>query len=296
MRFSMPQRSPDGVPAIARRFTARGLLLIILSVGLFLMAVHFSNNVLFLISFLMFSLAVVAVITQWRALSGVAAHLIPPPVAAAASPARVRFSMERMTSGLRVETPLGTALSDGGDLMIDLRNPARGHYALTPAKLVARDPFGLFQAARDLSVAEAPPDALLTVYPAPDWAAPAPAGAAANPAATGRARGEMAGLRPYRAGDSPGDVSWRHSARHDGLLVKEYEADPRLGARQYDWASVAGRGTEAALSALSAAVLTSARDGAAVGLDLPGQSIAPGRGPGHLATLLGALAVFRRDG
>lgn len=267
--------------------------MLLLSVGLFLMAVHFSNNILFLVSFLMLSLVVVAILTQWRALSGVKANLIPPAIAAAGAPAQVRFSVDTTTVDLQVATPSGLARPESGNLVLGLSAPARGRYDLYPARLVARDPFGLFQAMRDLSAEEVPRESVLIVYPTPDWAAPAPAGASANPTATGRARGEMAGLRPYREGDNPGDVSWRHSARIDGLLIKEYEADPRQSARQYDWGSVAARGLEPALAALSAAVLSGVRDGAAVGLELPGQSIAPGRGNAHLADLLGALADFR---
>ena len=34
---------------------------------------------------------------------------------------------------------------------------------------------------------------------------------------------ELHQLRPYRAGDAPRSISWKHSARRDSLLVREYE-------------------------------------------------------------------------
>jgi uncharacterized protein (DUF58 family) len=107
---------------------------------------------------------------------------------------------------------------------------ARGRHATGPLTAEAGYPFGLVVAARAL----APPGELV-VLPAVGrvdveafrrWLVRAGAGEADSRRPSRRAapgRGDVRGLRPYRAGDSPRDIHWKTSARRGQLLVREHD-------------------------------------------------------------------------
>ena len=282
-------------PATRRRPTARGALLLGCGLGLFLLATQFGSNAVFVLAFVCMALVVAAPVHVWRVPGRLRLHLEPPaPVSAGqAALCRVRLSGHPpQTARVRVETDLGAAVPDPAQpnmLTLALPGAGRGIHHLGTPSLVVTDPFGLFAAIRPLGPQEIGETQALIVYPAPDWRAPVPA----SPEAAGGARhapeGEPAGLRPYRPGDTRRDVDWRATARRGTLVVREREAGAETGARMFDWPI--GTDPEAALSRLAAGVLGAARDGAAPGLRLPGQEIAPARGPRHVARLLHALAA-----
>ena len=51
---------------------------------------------------------------------------------------------------------------------------------------------------------------------------------------------ELHQLRPYRAGDAPRSIAWKHSARRDSLLVREYEKPIGIEV-VLDWRTLAAR-------------------------------------------------------
>lgn len=128
------------------------------------------------------------------------------------------------------------------------------------------------------------------IWPAPDWTAPAEG--VETGLSGGRAwnRDEIAGLRPWRHGDTPVDMAWRATMRRGEPIVRDYEAGHARGARLFSWSGVAGAGPEAGLSRLSAGVISANRQGLAAGLDLPGLRIDPAEGEAQLGLCLDALA------
>ncbi|MEM9370959.1 MAG: DUF58 domain-containing protein, partial [Pseudomonadota bacterium] len=120
---------------------------------------------------------------------------------------------------------------------------------------------------------------------------PAPALAAQTQAVAGRTRGAFAGLRPFRTGDAKADVSWRASARHRRLIIKEYETSGSDRARVFELTPTGNTDLEPRLSGLAASVIGAARDGAPTGLRLPGIEIVPDLSEEHLNRLLAALAA-----
>jgi len=103
----------------------------------------------------------------------------------------------------------------------------RGEYTLGPLRVVAGDPFGLFEVERKVGAV-----AQIVVYPAtvmlPQFGIPAgmlPGGEALR-RRTHQITTNAAGVRDYQPGDSFNRVHWPSTARKDRLIVKEFELDP----------------------------------------------------------------------
>ena len=96
-------------------------------------------------------------------------------------------------------------------------------------------------------------------------------------------------LREYRPGDPLRHVHWKSSAKHDDFLVTEFDAGDRT-----ETLLIAAEATPGCADAMATAVATVAlaalRAGLAVGLRVPGATLAPGSGEAHARNLLRALA------
>jgi uncharacterized protein (DUF58 family) len=98
-------------------------------------------------------------------------------------------------------------------------------------------------------------------------------------------------LREYLPGDSLKHVAWKHYARGQGLLTKNYNAflDTRVWL---DWDLLAGQEQEIRLSRLTYLAVEAERHREDYGLRLPGIELPPNQGPQHLTSVLTALALF----
>ncbi|MBN1428875.1 MAG: DUF58 domain-containing protein [Anaerolineae bacterium] len=103
----------------------------------------------------------------------------------------------------------------------------RGEFLLGPLRVVASDPFGLFEVERKISATSR-----LVVYPAtvPISSFDLPAGLLPGGEALRRRTHHVttnaSGVREYVPGDSFSRIHWRSTARRDRLVVKEFELDP----------------------------------------------------------------------
>lgn len=170
----------------------------------------------------------------------------------------------------------------------------RGMHELPTLSIETRFPLGLFRA-----WAIWRPGSQLLVYPAPEQpAAPLPtARALPGGALRGRAAdgGEVEGVRAYRRGDPLKLVYWKKAAKSlasGGELVSRDTASAVQQQLWLDWQACATLAPEERLSRLAAWVVAAQRAGAAYGLALPGQSIAPGEGESHRRECLEALALW----
>jgi uncharacterized protein (DUF58 family) len=112
------------------------------------------------------------------------------------------------------------------DLELRVSVPERAWTEVQQVRVVSDFPFGIFRAERTLELAHP-----LCVYPRPivpgDWAFPGGRMDAphADLVTAGDAAGEIRGLRPWRAGDSPRRILWpatlRSMARGAGMVVRE---------------------------------------------------------------------------
>ena len=103
----------------------------------------------------------------------------------------------------------------------------RGRFRLGPITLISSDPFGLFEHRRRL-----PATSSIVVYPLtvdlPHFYLPSgelPGGGAMR-RRTHYVTTNVSGVRDYFPGDGFNRIHWPSTARHDRLIVKEFELDP----------------------------------------------------------------------
>jgi len=165
----------------------------------------------------------------------------------------------------------------------------RGALATLDLELRSLWPIGLLAARSRITL-----DVSYVVQPAPAGTQQLPAGEPGWRYDRRKGRGdgdEFAGLREFRAGESPRRIHWRAAERTDKLLIKEWEGASG-GLRWLDWNDLEVSGVEARLAQLSRWVLEADRTGAPYGLRLPGVTVPAALGPAHRARCLHALAAF----
>lgn len=242
----------------------KGLLLLLALEGAFL-ATAYSNLFFLLIAFCV-ALGALAAFWTWRNLRGLTVRRLVVPSAAAglARPVQIDLAAPRPCADVRVELLLeGGAVPVGALAMVGatttlagtLPGRARGLVAITGVRLSSRFPLGLFVARCDV-----PCDAEVVTYPAPTSASARPDARAAM-AGDGHQRftrsATAAELRPFRTGDSLGDVHWKATARRGQPVVKERDREGDAACVLVVDRRCAAAALDLALSAAAAAVLQS---------------------------------------
>lgn len=200
----------------------------------------------------------------------------------------VRGALELRHAGRRsIDRPAGA-----GAVAFEWAWPAerRGARRLGRIRLATGYPLGLFTAWCVLDV-----DDVAVVYPAPESPAPPLPASAADAGGLARpARGEedWHALREFQRGDSPRDIAWKVSARHDRLLVAETRSEREAPVLRLSTTQVAGLAREHGIARLAAWVLAAHGQDRPYALELPGQTLGPGRGPGQRRLALTALALL----
>jgi uncharacterized protein (DUF58 family) len=103
----------------------------------------------------------------------------------------------------------------------------RGEFVLGSLRVVTGDPFGLFQNERHINATSRLVVYPLTVHIA-EFVLPVgllPGGEALRQR-THQVTANASGVRDYAPGDSFNRIHWRSTARHNRLIVKEFELDP----------------------------------------------------------------------
>ena len=299
-RLNAPEISP--VTLVQRRIfilpTRQGYFFAFVLLLLLLSSINYSLSLGFVLTFLLGSMAGVAMLHTWRNL----AHLrIRPgrcePVFAgetahfsvtAETPSQSRFSVavrRKADEPVYADVVAGDLVS----LVMPLVVARRGVMRCGRLEIFTRYPVGLFHAWSYVDFGMG-----VVVYPRPD-----PAGG--TPPAQSRSASEegipVAGdeefnmLRAYRAGDTPKQIAWKALAREQGLLTKEFSATAS-SELWLDWEEARAPDIESRLSILCHWVLQAERFGQSYGLRLPGNAIRPARGEAHRTRCLEALALF----
>lgn len=195
------------------------------------------------------------------------------------------------------------------DVKVDLEVPCpqRGLYKIGPLKLYTSDPFGLYRLQRSIGQAQK-----LIVHPVAadlpgflllpaDLPGEGPVHIRSQHVTTSAFT-----LRDYVNGDSLNSISWKATARHGRIMVKEFEMEPSnsiwvvADMEKRANSGPAGRDIEETVVTMAASVCTRyAERGYPVGLLAHGSerfSIAPQRGPDHLLRIMDALAEVRATG
>jgi len=276
--------------------TGYGLFLALVLATMTLGSLNYNNNPALILCFLMLSLMLSSLLRCYLNLSGVQLESVTatPVHAGDLQRLRLRFGADnrRLRDGLVLERNghvTGFSLPDGAALEVELPQATqrRGWQAIGRLKLYSRQPLGLFEVWSWLH-----PDAVTLVWPALEKDPPAP------PAAGGRDRpqprrgdgDEPLTLRDYRVGDSLRQMAWKHSARMDRLLVREYEQHE--GSEQLlSWAALAPLSSDARARRLARWLVEAEREGHLTTLLMPDARLGPGQGRVHLHACFRALAL-----
>ena len=289
--------------------TRDGIWCLLVVMGLGVAAVNTGNNLLYLLVSLLLALIIVSGILSEQSLRTLELIAMDPEEIYAGSPSLFGMTVANrkrwLTSySITVEVLSPTSatrflylprLDAGTERLVTWEDtlPRRGRHRLAGVRLTTRFPFGLFlKAGRPMLTDE------VLVYPAVRPVSPEllrQLGTAGDSRVRRRGRGaDLYNLRGYRPGDDPRLIHWRSSAKTQGLLVRETEAetteDTRLilvGTGERDAAAL-----EAGLSEAASLAAHLIRLGAGVELVGPGFYVRLGHGKGHLLGLLWALALY----
>jgi uncharacterized protein (DUF58 family) len=261
-----------------------------------LVATNYSNNLAFILSFLMASIALVAILHGFRNLAGLVVRPGRVEPVFAGEEALFELFLENRGSFPRVALKLATRSTSPRLLDVPARSdhpvrlpipaPQRGWMTMPMLTIASTFPLGLFRA---WSLLNLPLRAL--VYPAP-----APVGLP-FPEQLGQGQGQLfnaddfRGFQSYQPGDPLRRIHWKGVAKGQGVLVKEYRGE-RQSELILDWNRTPGNDVELRLSQLCRWVLDAERAGLSFGLRLPGVTIPPALGAAHGRRCLEALALF----
>ncbi len=300
-------RQPEALP---RRLDRRriyvlptrfGMFVTTVLVAMLLGALNYNNNPALLLALLLATVAIASTISAHLQLSGLQVDAVSAEPVHAGQPMRLRISLSRPDARARrgLELALDQAVAfghllDTDQIEVDLMLPTvrRGWFDLARIRISTTQPLGLVRAWSWVW-----PDAPLLVYAAPEIQAPALPESGGDPLHTRvHASGdELHQLRPYRAGDPTRSIAWKHSARRDTLLVREYEKPVGVDVL-LDWRQLSALPVEARIARLARWVDLAERDGRRYTLQLPGQPVlGPGNGSAHHHLCQRALALLPHD-
>ncbi len=299
------RQGPDGeqLRLASRRIyilpNAQGIAFGFLVFGMLMGALNYNNSLGLAVTFLMASLALVAMHHCHRNLSGLSIRFAGDTPAFVGQKARFKVTLINDSAAPRFGLTLrrGAYVTESvhlepGEhvtLSLEVEANARGRLPIDRFGVFTTFPLGLFHCWAWIH-----PQWQSVAYPKP-----APPGLEPPPQQTDtggandntRGDADFAGLRGYRPGDSPRHIAWKAYARGQELLVKQYSGTD-VTSHWLDFEALDQMGLEARLSQLTRWVIDANSEGHAWGLRLPGQTLAPDLGPAHRDRCLKALALL----
>ncbi|MDM8522601.1 DUF58 domain-containing protein [Desulfococcaceae bacterium HSG8] len=281
--------------------TRHGLLFIIILGTMLAGSLNYNNNLGFLLTFLLGSMAFVSILHTFRNLSGIQVVSVrTTPVFAnetavfefivrTTPPARAAVSF----SFFKGEESCRELFSNkDNQVRVQIASGQRGRFRPGSLTVSSMYPLGLFRAWSNLRF-----NLKCTVYPAPLSTVFNPEiGACSDSnndaeASAGPGVDDFQGLKPYQPGDSLRHISWKAYSRGRGLFTKSFTGGS-VSSVFIDWSKFRDTDTERKLSRLCDMVLKANRMNLDYGLKLPGKMIDPGKGEIHKHQCLKILAFF----
>jgi len=283
--------------------TRFGLVYSVMLAIMLLGALNYNNNPAMLLTCLLAAAAYQSLFSGFRTLNRIALQAIKAHPCHAGGTLRFSFHFDAGPSARRaLRLRMENAEQEAGcyDVVFDV--PARdtvsveasipalrrGWQAIGRVRVWSEYPFGMFHVWSWLH-----PEFRALVYPRIEADAPAfpEAASAANAATMRRGGDELSMLRDYRPSDARRLIAWKASARHDSLLVKEFDR-PQNREIVLDWHSLEGLFQEARISRLAAWVERAESLRVPYVLALPALRLGPGLGAEHQQSCLRALALL----
>ncbi|MFY9179676.1 MAG: DUF58 domain-containing protein [Venatoribacter sp.] len=276
-----------------------GLLFLLLLSVMLVTAINYQNNLIYILVFWLFSLALVAMLLTFRNLAGLVIR------AGRVSPCFVGDNLTlpiHLYGKQRNHQAIYLAFSQAegvqaqvlaqAEQQVSLRIKAseRGYLKTERIKVESRFPLGLFRAWSWVQL-----EFSAVVYPKP-IAAPITLSENQNGSSEKQllhpsSGQDFYGLRAYRAGDAMNRIAWKQVAQGKGLVTKEFSQ--AAGANhEFNFDSLVGLPTEQRLSHLCAWLLEAQQQEWSFALVLPTQTLALNRGDEHVRQCLTALALY----
>jgi len=281
--------------------TRHGLVFLLILFAMLIGSVNYNNNLGFLLTFLLGSMAFVSILHTFRNLSGIQIMAVSGKPVFAGNDAAIELVI-RAPEHARMAVSFKFAqgqyqrrnLETSHDNRITLTVPTSQRGRLQPGRLTvfSRYPLGLFYAWSPFQ-----PEIDCIVYPQPKLTPFITAdGTVGETDQDTRRRkpgvDDFEGLRLYQPGDPLQHISWKAYSRGLGLMTKQFVgttgASPLL-----DWDMFKTKNTEKRLSMLCYLVLQTHRMNITYGLRLPGVEIAPAKGETHKHKCLKALTLYK---
>ncbi len=265
------------------------VLLLLMLVG----ALNYANNAALLLTCLLGAASSASMLLAFRSLYGLRLSHIRAGHAIAGQPIELvlAFDSRRLRNAIRLDlggASLAFVLDADITTQVKLALPTmqRGWQPLPRLRLWSTWPLGLFRAWSWLY-----PDQPVLVWPRSEVAGPSPHAPADDARHMRLHRGdELAALRDYRVGDPQRHIAWKASARHDSLLVKDFEQPQSRPQWQLDWRQLGGLDNEARIARLARWLNEAQAQRCSYSLWLPDDEIASSSGPLHYARCMNALA------
>jgi uncharacterized protein (DUF58 family) len=275
----------------------RGLGLFVLLLVQLVASINYNNNLGFILTFLVGSIALLGTVYGFRNLAGLSLKTGRGEPVFVGELAQFKIGLDNPTRtpriavqiGLRHEPAQTVNLAGGESLQIKLPTPAhqRGWMALPTVTLASEFPLGIFRAWAPVNLNQ---QVLVYPRPAPD-PLPFPAAAGGIGGLNRSTTDDFHGFQSYQPGDPLRRIHWKGVAKGQGVHVKEYRGEESVQV-YLDWLQTPGHNLEAKLSRLCRWVLDAEKTGASYGLRLPGTDLKPASGPAHLRLCLERLALF----
>jgi uncharacterized protein (DUF58 family) len=268
-----------------------GVLLLVMLVG----SLNYTNNAALLLTCLLGAASITSMLLAFRVLDGLSLVSVRAGQAVAGEPIELHleFHAQRPRESIRVDLAgdeQAFAIDTTGDAHVSFQLPttARGWQPLPRLRVWSTWPLGLFRAWSWMYPAQS-----VLVWPRPESRGPAPH----VPDDDSRQRrlrhgDDFAALRDYRAGDPPRHVAWKASARHEHLLVKDFEQPRAHQEWRLDWRELDALEHEARIARLARWVDEAQVQRRRYSLWLPSQEIPADSGNDHYARCMSALALL----
>lgn len=298
-RFFRGERAVEGPVRLDHRRvfilpTRRGLALGLLLFIQILTATQYNNNLAFILSFLLASIALLSILYGYRNLAGLVLRSGRTEPVFVGEKVLFEIHLEnpsptpRLSVNILLKTaaPLTLSLPPADSLPIKLPIPTerRGWLYLPTVTLASIFPLGMFRTWSPINLKQR-----VLIYPRP---AADPLPFPEYPGASGQrqASDDFHGFQSYQPGDSLRHIHWKGVAKGQGVHIKEYRGEEHSDVR-LDWVRTPGADTEAKLSRLCRWVLDAEKAGLRYALSLPGTELTSASSPDHLRRCLEALAL-----
>lgn len=277
--------------------TRRGLAFVLLILLLLLIGFVYSNNLAYLLGFLLASLFFVTILHSFKSLAGLIVSAGRQPAVFAGQAGAFHFQINnpgrqsRFWVQMALQSEIALSLAPAQSLTATLYQTTTRRGWLQPNTLTVSSlyPLGLFRSWAPLRF-----DSPMLVYPKPaKRLLPFPeSGDGFTAEGQSRRQGdEFYGLRPYQRGDAIRQIHWKALAKGQGLFSKQYGG---AGSQELwlDYQMAPGHHIEERLSQLCRWIVDAEQAGLRYGLILPNQRFAPDTGASHYRQCLQALALF----